>query len=329
MAARYFRAGDRPTYRLRAVVLRRQGRPSRGRTDRPARAAREVRVVQGRARESRPFPRQHQGLPAARARRAESLRGRPLPLAGAGARALRRVGVRSRGRDRRLQGLGGAVQRADGEDQLPLHQRGRPAARGDGTAAPRLRPLRRRSQPMTPRLLMLLAALAATTKDSACTTEPEAASGVNKANVTVATGPTGLTVEQMNVSRRVIEDNKPGAVKHLYVISAMSGQVLLYSTVHGKVTSSGKRLSPLTTTTGTSWCMTVAVRGHEICTSEMLQDDGTYGSSVDYVYWWDTKGVYHQLYVTGGEIVVITSQPVNVPHVVINLNSARDVAASG
>src|SRR5258708_2584435 len=170
---------------------------------------------------------------------------------------------------------------------------------------------------------------APTTKDSACTTEPEAASGVNKANVTVATGPTGLTVEQMNVSRRVIEDNKPGAVKHLYVISAMSGQVLLYSTVHGKVTSSGKRLSPLTTTTGTSWCMTVAVRGHEICTSEMLQDDGTYGSSVDYVYWWDTKGVYHQLYVTGGEIVVITSQPVNVPHVVINLNSARDVAASG
>lgn len=60
----------------------------------------------------------------------------------------------------------------------------------------------------------------------------------------VTTNPNGKTVEQQNILDRIKMDNQPGSVKHLYVISAYSGQTIIYSTVRGKVTSSGKRLTP-------------------------------------------------------------------------------------
>src|SRR3989344_8034603 len=77
-----------------------------------------------------------------------------------------------------------------------------------------------------------------------CNPAAQSASGVDKAQVQVPTGPDGLTAEQRNIRDRLIEDNKPGSVKHLYVISAYSGQGIIYSTVRGKVTSGGKRLTP-------------------------------------------------------------------------------------
>ena len=72
----------------------------------------------------------------------------------------------------------------------------------------------------------------------------KSSSGVNKATAKVTVGADGLTTEQRNVKQRVEEDNKEGAIKHLYVISAYSGQVIIYSTVRGKVTSGNKRLTP-------------------------------------------------------------------------------------
>ena len=71
-------------------------------------------------------------------------------------------------------------------------------------------------------------------------------SGVKKATTTVVTDQNGYTSEQKNIIERYKRDNLPGSIKHLYVISDASGQVLIYSTVKGKVTSSGKRLTPLT-----------------------------------------------------------------------------------
>jgi hypothetical protein len=147
-------------------------------------------------------------------------------------------------------------------------------------------------------------------------------SGVKKTSVKVVTGSDGLTVEQRNVGRRLEIDNKPGSIKHLYIISAYSGQVLIYSTVQGKVTSSGKRLTPTATMGGgynTNSYFNVDMGGTTIQTTEVLQDDGTYGSSVDYLYWWDTKGVFHQQYVTGGMILHVSDQPVAVKNVVINM----------
>src|SRR3990167_10174443 len=117
--------------------------------------------------------------------------------------------------------------------------------------------------------------------------QPESASGVKKATVQIPTNSEGLTTEQQNIRERLLEDNKPGSVKHLYVISAYSGQVIIYSTVRGKVTSGGKRLTPTTVTGSGEWHgdhFNVAIGNQIHRTAEVLQDDGTYGHSTDYLY---------------------------------------------
>lgn len=107
--------------------------------------------------------------------------------------------------------------------------------------------------------------------------DPISSSGVEKATATVQTDMSGHTIEQNNVLARYKLDNAVGSIKHLYVISAYSGQVLIYSTVKGKVTSSGKRLTPTTvvdhngnTITQDSYGFTVNIGGHTCRTEEVL-----------------------------------------------------------
>lgn len=157
---------------------------------------------------------------------------------------------------------------------------------------------------------------------------PTSTTGIHEATANIQVQANGLTIEQDNIKSRLEEDNKPGSVKYLYIISAYSGDVLLYSTVKGKVTSSGKRLTPYSVSAldgqyvGTGHGgIPVNVGGRTHYTSEVLQDDGTYGSSVDYLYWWDSKGIYHQQYVTGGMIVHISNAPIRVGKVVINVET--------
>lgn len=154
---------------------------------------------------------------------------------------------------------------------------------------------------------------------------PVADSGVTKVSAKVATGSDGMTTEQRQVKRRVEEDNKPGAIKHLYVISAMSGQVIIYSTVKGKVTSSGKRLTPTSVSSGGDFPDSIPVElgGRTYHTPEVLQDDGTYGSSISYLYWWDTQGRYHQHYVSGGQIIHLSDQPLQVKGIIINMERSK------
>ena len=159
---------------------------------------------------------------------------------------------------------------------------------------------------------------------------PVSASGVKKAEVEVPTNPTGHTIEQENILERVRRDNKPGSVKHLYVISAYSGQVLIYSTVKGKVTSSGKRLTPYEVsyvwngTNETSSGFQLDIGRKQCATREVLQDDGTYGSSIPYLFWFSSDGRYHQHYLGGGEILHISDQPLNVKSIVLNLETKKD-----
>ena len=154
-----------------------------------------------------------------------------------------------------------------------------------------------------------------------CNTPAQSASGVSKATVQVPTNSNGLTTEQQNIRERLLEDNKPGSIKHLYVISAYSGQVIIYSTVRGKVTSGGKRLTPTSifTADNSTTGFRVEFPNGTKYTTEVLQDDGAYGSSMDYLYWWDTKGVYHQHYVGGGQIVHVSNQPLAVKGIIINM----------
>ena len=150
-------------------------------------------------------------------------------------------------------------------------------------------------------------------------------SGVQRTTVQVQTDTNGRTVEQNNIAERYKIDNTPGSVKHLYIISAYSGQVILYSTVRGKVTSSGKRLTPTSVEDhqgqyqSDTYGFPLNIGGTNVRTTEVLQDDGTYGSSAEYIYWFDSKGVYHQQYITGGMILHVSSEPVAVKNVLINV----------
>ena len=159
-------------------------------------------------------------------------------------------------------------------------------------------------------------------------TRPQATSdsGVVKASVQVQTDANGQTIEQKNIIERYKRDNMPGSIKHLYIISPISGQVLLYSTVKGKVTSSGKRLTPdQVVGDGQSnsryYFNTVDINGRTLLTNEVLSDDGTYGGSLPYLYWFDSKGVYHQHYLGGNEMLHISDQPLNVKSVILNLET--------
>lgn len=152
--------------------------------------------------------------------------------------------------------------------------------------------------------------------------EPVASSGVKPTQVEVPVNAEGITVEQQNIRERLLMDNEVGSIKHLYVISAYSGQTIIYSTVRGKVTSSGKRLSPTSIVVGASGEYRrpgFSAGQDKMVTDEVVQDDGTYGSSIPYLYWWDTKGVYHQHYVSGGQIIHVSNEPVSVKGVVINM----------
>lgn len=150
---------------------------------------------------------------------------------------------------------------------------------------------------------------------------PKSTSGVQKQTVKVQTGSNGLTVEQENIRTRLLADNKPGSIKHLYVISPYSGQVILYSTVKGKITSSGKRLSPyMVESAGEDTDgFPIRIGNWEGTTAEVLQDDGTYGHSDPYIYWWDVQGRYHQHFFTGGQIIHLSDQPIPVKNIILNL----------
>lgn len=102
--------------------------------------------------------------------------------------------------------------------------------------------------------------------------------------------------------------------------------MLIYSTVRGKITSSGKRLNPRTVVVADS---REAHRfyGYDVAggreTAEVLEDDGTYGDSVPYVFWFDAKGVYHQHYIEGGQILHVSDQPLAVKSIVLNMELER------
>lgn len=91
-----------------------------------------------------------------------------------------------------------------------------------------------------------------------------------------------------NIKRRLELTSKPGAIGFVVLLNE-AGQPILYTSVKGKITSSGKRL--------TSPQQQVEVdhgefRGTTLGASP--SDEGTWGSSDPYIYFWDTNDVYHQ-----------------------------------
>ena len=174
---------------------------------------------------------------------------------------------------------------------------------------------------MTRLTLVLLAVLV-----SACgpTDPPSSTSGAQKVTPTVTLQASGMTVEQENITRRPRTGKPAGLDQASLRDFGHVGDVLLYSTVKGKVTSSGKRLSPYTVSSASGLrrdLIPFDLGEQTRYTTEVLQDDGTYGASVTYLYWWDTRGIYHQHYVSGGQIVHLSDQPIAVPKVILNLET--------
>lgn len=85
--------------------------------------------------------------------------------------------------------------------------------------------------------------------------------------------------EQDNIEARLTLTSNPDLLGHVAIVNKV-GQVVLYTTIKGKVTSGSKRL------TNPGYCG--AVNGD--CPS----DEGTYGSSNPYVFFWTNSGQYIQ-----------------------------------
>lgn len=140
-------------------------------------------------------------------------------------------------------------------------------------------------------------------------------SGVTKATTSVQTDANGRTIEQENIIERLKRDNMPGSIKHLYIISSYTGDVLQYSTVKGKVTSGNKRLSPKSINNGQAptasgiYYNEVIIGNNRFVTDEVLDDGGAYGESGNYMFWFDAQGNYHQYYPAGGTYVSICDKP--------------------
>jgi hypothetical protein len=183
-------------------------------------------------------------------------------------------------------------------------------------------------------LVGIVLLFAITISVSLTTAAPQSDSGVSKLTVKVPVGSDGKTMEQRNIARRIEQDNKPGAMQFIYVQSSFNGKLLFASTVDGKVTSSGKRLNPYMVESRGCCGYGFPLRigdwsGH---TLEVLEDDGTYGHSIPYLYWWDVNGVFYKLYPTGGQIIHITDQPWQTKDVVIDmrivLTDGKEVSGS-
>lgn len=157
----------------------------------------------------------------------------------------------------------------------------------------------------------------------------ESTSRVRPHRVVVQPNPaTGRTIEQDNIAERYARDNTPGAVKHFYVLSPRTGTAIIYSTVQGKVTSGGKRLAPRSSIEKYDCGKDCThIEGHRILiggeqhiTTEMMQDDGTFGTSAPYLYWFDTNGNYHQHFFTEGQVIAILDQPLVGKRVILNVD---------
>ncbi len=148
------------------------------------------------------------------------------------------------------------------------------------------------------------------------TPQQQSDSGVSKATIKIKTDIDGQTIEQKNIIERLKRDNDLGSVKHAYVISSYTGNVLEYSTVKGKVTSGNKRLSPKTVNGNvsdlSSYRNYVVIGGNTYLTDEVLDDGGSYGDSMSYIFWFDAQNNYHQYFPSGGTYLHISDRPLRI-----------------
>lgn len=92
-----------------------------------------------------------------------------------------------------------------------------------------------------------------------------------------------------NIKARLELTSNPGAIGFVLLLNEM-GKPVMYTSVKGKITSGGKRLTPPQEIK----CLGTAGGG---CSDQMVDaasDEGTYGSSNPYIFFWTADGQYIQ-----------------------------------
>lgn len=92
-----------------------------------------------------------------------------------------------------------------------------------------------------------------------------------------------------NIKKRLELTSNPGQIGFVLLLNEM-GKPVMYTSVKGKITSGSKRL----TAPQEMQCLGVAGGG---CSTQMIEapsDEGTYGSSNPYIFFWTVDGQYIQ-----------------------------------
>lgn len=118
-----------------------------------------------------------------------------------------------------------------------------------------------------------------------------------------------------NIQHRLKLTSNPGQIGFVLLLN-QAGQPIMYTSVKGKITSGGKRL--------TSPVQTYAVDKGEYSGSDLgpsPSDEGTYGSSGEYVYFWTVDGQYVQW--NGGYLYSDKPFRTNIQPLVIAVQGAK------
>lgn len=139
------------------------------------------------------------------------------------------------------------------------------------------------------KLTMIAAALLASASITLAGCDPEGATPVKEAEAQKNAAAANSIVftdnaERDNIVARIKLTSNPGQIGYVALLN-MGGRPIAYYGVKGKITSSGKRLTK-------PW--EYSNRGANGFMVDSPSDEGTYGSSDPYIYFWTTDGQYVQ-----------------------------------
>lgn len=91
-----------------------------------------------------------------------------------------------------------------------------------------------------------------------------------------------------NIKSRLKLTSNPGLLGYVVLLNEM-GQPVMYTGVKGKITSGSKRLTA-------SWQLARVDCGQYLCDKDVPSpsDEGTYGTSGEYIFFWTPSGQYIQ-----------------------------------
>ncbi len=168
--------------------------------------------------------------------------------------------------------------------------------------------------------------------DRAPAAPPKSDSGVSKVTVKVTQNvkdSDGImkTSEQYLIGKKLTLDNRVGIQKYVYIIG-MNGQVNQKYVIQYKSVSSGKRLTPRTVAAGVAgsgggWSVfgiPIVIGGESQRSPEVPEDDGTFGDSIPYQYFFTTAGNYVKLIPLDSFLMVEADMPLTPQELVFTNN---------